>query len=38
MIACKKHSGCAKYKVNLGKNGTIEKTKVPDKTKGGREG
>ena len=33
----KKRPGRAKYIVNLGKNWTTE-TKVPDRTKGGREG
>ena len=41
MIYMQKHSGCAKYIVNLlhvvGKNQKTE-TKVPDRTKGGREG
>ena len=36
-LHAKKHPGRAKYIVNLGKNWTTE-TKVPDRTKGGREG
>ena len=37
MICVIKRSGSAKYIVNLAKNRKTE-TKVPDRTKGGREG